>query len=174
MTTYFLLIVTTLTLLCGYYTAASFLLSKLSSFSQFNRQLCLIITTLSIIVTLLVNPSLTYSFNSFLITVLGFTGDVFLIEGLSYSTPDLIYTFELYKTKANLLSSYIDNIDYPYSTEFSFAFTTKLAASLSFLILIRGGVPRYRYDILTKLGWVKFLGFVLAIFILTLVMFFLW
>ena len=101
-------------------------------------------------------------------TVFGFTGNVFLLDCLSYSTPDLIYTFELYKTKANLLSSYIDNIDYPYSTEFSFAFTTKLAASLSFLILIRGGVPRYRYDILTKLGWVKFLGQTLT-FLLTTV-----
>ena len=70
--------------------------------------------------------------------------------------------------------SYIDKIEFLYSTEFSLAFTIKLAACLSFLILIRGGVPRYRYDILTKLGWVKFLGFVLTVFILTLVMFFLW
>ena len=36
---------------------------------------------------------------------------------------------------------------------------------MMFLILIRGGVPRYRYDFLTKLGWVKFLGYVLSIFL---------
>jgi len=41
---------------------------------------------------------------------------------------------------------------------------------LSFLILIRGGVPRYRYDLLTKLGWIKFLGYVLAVFLLTLLL----
>ena len=152
MTTYLLLIVTTLTLLCGYYTIMSFLISKFTPFNHFNRQLCLIVTTSLLATILLVNPLLILSLNSFLMTVFGFTGNVFLLDCLSYSTPDLIYTFELYKTKANLLSSYIDNIDYPYSTEFSFAFTTKLAASLSFLILIRGGVPRYRYDILTKLG----------------------
>lgn len=33
----------------------------------------------------------------------------------------------------------------------------KLSASLFFLIFIRAGLPRYRYDFLTKLGWVKFL-----------------
>jgi NADH:ubiquinone oxidoreductase subunit H len=90
-----------------------------------------------------------------------------------YNTPDLIYSIDSYESRINALMSYIDNIDYPYSTEFSFAFTTKLAACLSFLILIRGGVPRYRYDILTKLCLVNFFGFVLAVFIFTLITFFL-
>ena len=31
-------------------------------------------------------------------------------------------------------------------------FTVKLSLLMMFLILIRGGVPRYRYDFLTKLG----------------------
>jgi NADH:ubiquinone oxidoreductase subunit H len=31
-------------------------------------------------------------------------------------------------------------------------FSVKLLMCLAFLILIRGGVPRYRYDFLTKLG----------------------
>ena len=60
-----------------------------------------------------------------------------------------VYFFETY---LSLFSTYFDNINYPYSNEFSLAFTVKLVACLSFLILIRGGVPRYRYDILTKLG----------------------
>ena len=31
-------------------------------------------------------------------------------------------------------------------------FITKVALCISILILIRGGVPRYRYDFLTKIG----------------------
>ena len=53
-------------------------------------------------------------------------------------------------------------------------FAAKLMLCLTFLILIRGGVPRYRYDFLTKLGWVKFLGYVLTVFIITGVTVFLW
>jgi|TARA_B110000967_G_C18821641_1_gene529039 hypothetical protein len=75
-----------------------------------------------------------------------------LLNTSTFSLPDLIYSFESQVSAFNLISTYLDNIEYPYSTEFSFAFTTKLAGCLAFLILIRGGVPRYRYDILTKLG----------------------
>jgi NADH:ubiquinone oxidoreductase subunit H len=75
-----------------------------------------------------------------------------LFNTSAFSLPDLIYSFESQVSAFNLISTYLDNIEYPYSTEFSFAFTTKLAGCLAFLILIRGGVPRYRYDILTKLG----------------------
>ena len=38
---------------------------------------------------------------------------------------------------------------------------------IAFLIAIRGGVPRYRYDFLTKLGWVKFLSYVVTLFFVT-------
>lgn len=41
---------------------------------------------------------------------------------------------------------------YTHSCNFTLIFTFKLAACLSFLIFIRGGVPRYRYDFLTKIG----------------------
>lgn len=36
-------------------------------------------------------------------------------------------------------------------------YSMKLITSLFFLMFIRAGLPRYRYDYLTKLGWVKFL-----------------
>ena len=48
-----------------------------------------------------------------------------------------------------------------------------IVLSVFIVILIRGGVPRYRYDFLTKLGWVKFLLYILLLFILALVMVFL-
>lgn len=44
----------------------------------------------------------------------------------------------------------------------------KLCICLAVLIVIRGGVPRFRYDLLTKLGWTKFLLYVLAFFLMTL------
>jgi len=57
---------------------------------------------------------------------------------------------------------------YIYSSNVTLAFTFKLVLCLSFLIFIRGGVPRYRYDFLTKIGWVKFLGYIIAMFLLSL------
>lgn len=127
-----------------------------------------IVSAISTIIVFL-NPSVLLILTSVPTSLYNASVNVFM-----YNTPDLIYSIDSYESKINALMSYIDNIDYPYSTEFSFAFTTKLAACLAFLILIRGGVPRYRYDILTKLGWVKFLGFVLAVFIFTLITFFLY
>ena len=45
-----------------------------------------------------------------------------------------------------------DTFHYYYSTNYTFIFTLKLAVCLVFLSAIRGGVPRYRYDFLTKIG----------------------
>jgi len=45
-----------------------------------------------------------------------------------------------------------DSFFYSYSTNYTFIFTSKLALCLVFLSAIRGGVPRYRYDFLTKMG----------------------
>ncbi len=53
-------------------------------------------------------------------------------------------------------------------------FTLKVTLCLMFLIVIRGCVPRYRYDFLTKMGWVKFLGYVLAIFLISVTLFLIW
>lgn len=43
--------------------------------------------------------------------------------------------------------------------------TVKLAICIAILIAIRGCIPRYRYDFLTKIGWVKFLSYVLVFFL---------
>ena len=63
---------------------------------------------------------------------------------------------------------------YAYSTNYTFVFTLKIVIALFFLSAIRGGVPRYRYDFLTKMGWIKFLGLVLGTFFITLLLFWLW
>ena len=64
-----------------------------------------------------------------------------------------------------------DTFFYSYATNYTFVFTCKLAFCLVFLSAIRGGVPRYRYDFLTKMGWVKFLGYVLSLFLIVFVLF---
>ena len=67
-----------------------------------------------------------------------------------------------------LLSSTFSATSFSYShvTNYAFWFTLKLAFCLVFLSAIKGGVPRYRYDFLTKIGWVKFLGLVITVFLL--------
>lgn len=50
-------------------------------------------------------------------------------------------------------------------------FSLKLILSVMLLILVRGGTPRYRYDYLTKLGWLKFLGLVVVFFLTTLLVY---
>lgn len=67
-----------------------------------------------------------------------------------------------------------DTFYYSYATNYTFIFTTKLALCLVFLSAIRGGVPRYRYDFLTKMGWVKFLGYVLSVFLTVFFLFIVW
>lgn len=46
----------------------------------------------------------------------------------------------------------------------------KFLVLLALLIFIRGGVPRYRYDFLTKLGWIKFLSLILTVLLSSLVL----
>lgn len=60
---------------------------------------------------------------------------------------------------------YLSTLLHYTASNYPLFFTIKLSLLMMFLILIRGGVPRYRYDFLTKLGWVKFLGYVLSIFL---------
>lgn len=52
-------------------------------------------------------------------------------------------------------------------------FSIKFIIVIMFLILVRGGTPRYRYDYLTKLGWLKVLGFVVTLFLSIIFFYFL-
>lgn len=73
------------------------------------------------------------------------------------------------------LQYFIDSLSYVLcltlnSVLFSVSTTTlnALTIALKFLVLIallifiRGGIPRYRFDHLTKIGWIKYLSLVLA------------
>ena len=44
----------------------------------------------------------------------------------------------------------------------SLSIAIKFLMLVALLIFIRGGIPRYRFDHLTKMGWIKYLSLVLA------------
>jgi len=46
----------------------------------------------------------------------------------------------------------------------------KFIVLIALLIFVRGGIPRYRYDFLTKVGWIKFLSLILSIFLSSLLL----
>lgn len=46
----------------------------------------------------------------------------------------------------------------------------KFIILIGLLIVVRGGIPRYRYDFLTKLGWIKTLSLVLVIFLVNMLL----
>jgi len=81
----------------------------------------------------------------------------------------LTYTFF---TSILSLSSNVAN--YIYVHCFNFTLYSSIITSLKFIVLIallvfvRGGIPRYRFDYLTKLGWTKFLSLILLSFLLEL------
>jgi NADH:ubiquinone oxidoreductase subunit H len=56
----------------------------------------------------------------------------------------------------------------------TFFYVIKFLLALFLLIFIRAGLPRYRYDYLTKLGWTKFLLLVLSLLIIYYCCLFLW
>ena len=47
--------------------------------------------------------------------------------------------------------------------------SVKFLMSIALLIFIRGGIPRYRFDHLTRIGWVKFLTLVVCFLLIELV-----
>lgn len=79
------------------------------------------------------------------------TGLIYLMDLLIFILLNLINAFK-FKT---LISD-------------SFFIAVKFLTLIGLLIFIRGGIPRYRYDFLTKIGWIKFLSLVLSVFLSTL------
>jgi NADH:ubiquinone oxidoreductase subunit H len=87
----------------------------------------------------------------------------FFFKALNFFDPFLQNGFLLNNSK----------IYYQFPQNMVFFFALKFSLCLALLILIRGGTPRYRYDYLTKLGWLKFLGFIIAVFLTSVLFFFL-
>jgi len=49
----------------------------------------------------------------------------------------------------------------------------KFLILIALLVFVRGGIPRYRFDFLTKIGWIKFLSLILSIFLSSMLLIFL-
>ena len=50
----------------------------------------------------------------------------------------------------------------------AFCMAIKFLVCIALLIFARGGIPRFRFDYLTKLGWIRFLSLVLMSFLVEL------
>lgn len=87
----------------------------------------------------------------------------------------LLLTITLLKLLYTLYLSILNPIIYCMSvfkvtSLFSVFIAIKFVLLIALLIFVRGGIPRYRYDFLTKLGWIKTLSLVLALFIINLLL----
>jgi NADH:ubiquinone oxidoreductase subunit H len=51
---------------------------------------------------------------------------------------------------------------------FTIVFSLKFIFLISILVFVRGGIPRYRYDYLTKIGWLRLLSLTVAFFLTSL------
>ena len=102
------------------------------------------------------------SFTRHVLTLLTFSSYLYLKDYLTGNIMELPFTsvFE-YQTFAK------NGLVFQTDTTPVIWFTIKVVLSICLLITIRGGVPRYRYDFLTKLGWVKFLTLVVTLFYIT-------
>lgn len=64
----------------------------------------------------------------------------------------------------------LPSIHLKYTSIAALVMAVKFILLIALLVFIRGGVPRYRYDFLTKIGWIKFLSLVLAVFLSSLLL----
>ena len=74
-------------------------------------------------------------------------------------------------SKFDEISSFLLQIYNDYSAIFttgSVVIAIKFLMSIALLIFIRGGLPRYRFDHLTKVGWVKFLSLIVCFLLIEL------
>lgn len=80
----------------------------------------------------------------------------------------ILINFKIFLTQDLIklvIQLFIFKINYIYLNT-SIIYSIKFVATILFLIFIRAGIPRYRYDYLTILGWNRF--FFLSFFILIL------
>lgn len=80
------------------------------------------------------------------------------------SNSIIIYVFNTISYSIHYMITYCFNL-----TLYASIFTSaKFILIIALLVFVRGGIPRYRFDYLTKLGWTKFLSLILLSFLLEL------
>lgn len=86
----------------------------------------------------------------------------------NYGFFDLIHSLGQYLE--NLTSIIMPSVLLKYVPLSALSMAFKFIILIALLVFIRGGIPRYRYDFLTKIGWIKFLSLVLAVFLSSLLL----
>jgi NADH:ubiquinone oxidoreductase subunit H len=81
----------------------------------------------------------------------------------------LLFAWDFINIKLNYVYLYVI-----VPLNWSIIYIFKFSLALFFLIFIRAGLPRYRYDYLTKLGWVKFLLIALALVLFVYFFYIMW
>lgn len=112
------------------------------------------------------------SLNSYLSYFLFFILNLHLSFDFYIFEPFINFLTYTFFTSILSFSSNVANYIHVYC--FNFTLYSSIITSLKFIVLIallvfvRGGIPRYRFDYLTKLGWTKFLSLILLSFLLEL------
>jgi len=116
----------------------------------FSSKLSLVTSTSYDVIASVYSSSVNSSFTFDMLNNYSILGYTFLVSSLSFMVVilDLYYIIMLDSLSSNMLDSVIVAI--------------KFLLLIALLVFIRGGIPRYRFDHLTKMGWIKFLSLVLA------------
>lgn len=89
-------------------------------------------------------------------TLLTFTTEYYLLDSYTktlYTQNIFFFHFEsLYSYLLCLKANFLTSLSFKTLTINALVFTFKFVITIALLIFIRGGVPRYRYDFLTKIG----------------------
>ena len=101
---------------------------------------------------------------------------------LQYKYPTLWNTVETFFTSIYfyfvtffmfLYNSFFVMFSMKYLNSAVFNMGIKFILLIALLVFVRGGIPRYRFDFLTKIGWIKFLSLILSIFLSSMLLIFL-
>jgi len=104
----------------------------------------------------------TYQWN--FLEILFFSYESLFESWLSYWSPFFVLNLVVYKMAYNIMLL-LPNAGLKTNVFNAIITAVKFILLLALLVFVRGGIPRYRYDFLTKVGWIKFLSLILAVFL---------
>lgn len=101
-----------------------------------------------------------------------FSNEIYFVNSQFMFLAVVIVLMSILLQLTNLLLNPILNLfsTIKFTSFLSIFMGIKFILLLGLLIVVRGGIPRYRYDFLTKLGWIKTLSLVLVIFLINLLL----
>ena len=105
-------------------------------------------------------------------------GNWFIVPVLKYPyswflEPIMPYIYHLFKFISYAINNNLILSLSFWNFFFTIIFSLKFIFLISILVFVRGGIPRYRYDYLTKIGWLRLLSLTVAFFLTSLFLCFL-